>query len=122
MLHRSFKRFDPDKLRADLSEAPWSVMDTFDSADDKASFFNQLFLQILNEHSPIRRVRVKKNGSPWVNKDIRDQMDTRVKLLHRFRDTGALKIGNPTESSATRLQPCYMKQRANTSPAKLYNY
>ena len=62
-------------------------MDTFDSADDKTSFFNQLFLQILNDHAPLRKVRVKKNGCPWVTKDIRDQMDIRVKLLRRFRDT-----------------------------------
>lgn len=61
-------------------------MDTFDCVDDKSDFFNRLFLQILNEHAPLRRVRVKKNGCPWVTKNIRDQMD-RVKLLRRFRAT-----------------------------------
>ena len=38
-------------------------------------------------HAPLRRVWMKKNGCPWVSKDIQDQMDTRVKLLSRFRAT-----------------------------------
>ena len=91
VLRRSFKRFDPDKFKADLSKAPWSVMDTFDCVDDKTDFFNQLFLQVLDDHAPLRRFRVKKNGCPWVTKDIRDQMDTRVKLLHRFRVTRCIE-------------------------------
>ena len=62
-------------------------MDTFDCVDDKTDFFNRLFLQVLNDHAPLRRIRVKKYGCPWVTKDIRDQMDTTVKLLRRFRVT-----------------------------------
>ena len=81
MTNRSFKRLGPDKFKADLSDAPWSVMDTFDCVDDKTDFFNRLFLQALNDHVPLRRVRVKKNGCPWVTKDIQDQM------LRHFRVT-----------------------------------
>ena len=64
VLHRSFKRFHPDKFKADLSDAPWSVMGIFDHVDNKTDFFSQLFLQVLNDHTPLCRVRVKKNGCP----------------------------------------------------------
>ena len=70
VLRISFKKFDPDKFKADLSEAPWSVMDTFDCVDNKTDFFNQLFLQVLNKHAPLRWVRAKTSGCPWVTKDI----------------------------------------------------
>ena len=36
---RSFKRCDMVKLQVDLHEAPWGVMDTFDSLDDKWDYW-----------------------------------------------------------------------------------
>ena len=85
--YRSFKAFDPDKFRQDLLEAPWSVLEIFDDTDDKIDYFNKIFTQTLNKHAPLRKLRVEKNGSPWVTSDIRDQMDIRRKLLRHFRLT-----------------------------------
>ena len=84
---RRSKRIDLDKFRKDLSLAPWSVTDIFDSVDDKLDYFNQTFLQVLNDHAPLRRVRVKKKRSPWMTREIRDQMDNRNESLRRFRAT-----------------------------------
>ena len=53
----------------------------FDNVDDRLDFFNRMFLQVLDSHAPLRRLRVKKNGAPWVTKDLRHQMDIRDKLL-----------------------------------------
>ena len=84
---RRSKRIDLDKFRKDLSLAPWSMIDIFDSVDDKLDYFNQTFLQVLNDHAPLRRVRVKKKRSPWMTREIRDQMDNRDKSLRLFRAT-----------------------------------
>ena len=90
VLRRSYKRFDPEKFIHDLSLIPWSVGEVFDNVDDRLDFFNQMFLQVLDNHAPLRRLRVKRNGVPWVTKDLRHQMDNRDKLLRRFRKTRAV--------------------------------
>ena len=81
------KKIDLDKFREDLSLDPWSVNDIFDSIDDKLDYFNQTFLQVLNDHAPLCRVQIKKKRSPWVTREIREQMDSREKALQRFRAT-----------------------------------
>ena len=78
---RRSRRVNPDKFRKDLSLAPWSVIDIFDDIDNKLDYFNQTFLQVLNDHAPLRRVRIKKKRSLWVTREIRDQMDKRDKSL-----------------------------------------
>ena len=63
------------------------MIDIFDDIDNKLDYFNQTFLQVLNDHAPLRRVRIKKKRSLWVMREIRDQMDKRDKSLRRFRVT-----------------------------------
>lgn len=75
---RSFKKFDPDRFRQELSEAPWSVLEVFDDIDDRLDYFNKVFSQVLNVHAPLRKLRVRKNGSPLGTRGICDQMDVRA--------------------------------------------
>ena len=56
MVHRSYKKFIADKFREDLAAVPWSVSDVFDSVDDKVNFFNEMFLQVIDKHAPLRRI------------------------------------------------------------------
>ena len=78
---RRSKKVNPDKFRKDLSLASWSVIDIFDDIDNKLDYFSQTFLQVLNDHAPLRRVQIKKKRSPWVMREIWDQMDKRDKSL-----------------------------------------
>ena len=61
------------------------VMDIFDDLDDKTEVFNLLFLNILDQHAPLRTVRVKKKPSPWITKAIRKEMDRRNRLFRFYR-------------------------------------
>ena len=83
--HRSFKHFSKTSFEEDLGAVPWCVMDVFEDPDDKAEVFNLLFLDILDQHAPIRTVRVKKNPSPWITKAIRKEMDRRDRLFRFYR-------------------------------------
>ena len=89
VVHRSYKKFNADKFREDLAAVPWSVSDVFDSVDDKVDFFDEILLKALDKHAPLRRIQVKKQGVPWVSRQIRDKMDQRVKLLRCFQRTGS---------------------------------
>ena len=54
---RSYKNFDPDKFIEDLSHVPFHMVTFFEDPDDQVdTFLNSLFLNVLNEHAPIKRV------------------------------------------------------------------
>ena len=75
---RSFKKCDKNELITDLTSAPWGVMETFDEIDDRWSYWKTLFLQVVNQHALLVRVRSKDIGvCEWIGSEIRSLMRTR---------------------------------------------
>ena len=74
---RSFKNYRPDQFLADVSQIPWSVLDIFDDPEDKLNAFNLLFNNVLDEHAPIKTVKIRGRPNPFVTCKIRDLMRTR---------------------------------------------
>ena len=83
--HHSFKNFLESNFTSDLSCVPWSLLDIFDDPDDKVLIFNLLFTNALDEHAPMKTIRIKKNPSPWITKKIRKEMDRRNRLFRFHR-------------------------------------
>ena len=48
----------------------------------KVDTYNTLFADVLKEHAPIKRIKVKARPNPFVTKEIRQPMKTRD-LWHR---------------------------------------
>jgi hypothetical protein len=90
----SFKKFDSDAFNEDLAVAPWSLIDLFDDTDDKVFVFNSLFTTVLDDHAPIKTIRVKKNCAPWITRSVRKEMDKRNKLLRQFHASRCLTAWN----------------------------
>ena len=82
---RSFKHFSKANFEKDLTSVPWCVLDVFDDPADKVEAFNLLFTDILDLHAPVKTVRVKKNPTPWIDKNIRKEMDRRDRLYCFYR-------------------------------------
>ena len=82
---RSCKHFSRTCFEKDLANVPWSVIDIFDSPDDKVDVFNSLFLDVLDLHAPLKTIRIKKKTAPWITKHIRNEMDHRNKLYKLFK-------------------------------------
>ena len=85
---RSFKRCNTEELLHELDGAPWSVMDTFDSIDDKWSYWKSLFFSVIDHHAPVRKVRVRKNTNPWITEDILQITRARNYYRTKYRKTG----------------------------------
>ena len=83
--HRSFKHFNKTSFENDLSYIPWSILDIFDDPDDKVEAFNILFTNVLDDHAPVKTIRIRRKPSPWINKNIRKEMDRRDRLYRFFR-------------------------------------
>ena len=84
---RSFKKCNVDTLLTDLQEAPWGVMDVFDSMDDKWDYWKTLFMKIVNKHAPMIRIRPRKHSHQWISADIRMMMKSRNYYRNKYRKT-----------------------------------
>ena len=65
---RSFKNLHEEEFMFDLSSAPWHVGDIFDSLDDQYSYWNLLMNQVLDDHVPLRRMKVRAHDVPYMNR------------------------------------------------------
>ena len=106
------------------------MLDVFDDPADKVEAFNLLFTVILDLHAPVKTVRVKKNPTPWIDKNIRKEMDRRDRLYRFYRR-------NPSSASrdifkAQRNRVVWLQRKAkieyfqrliskNSHPAAIWN-
>ena len=56
---RSVSNYNSESFLEDLSYVPWHMVNFFDDVDDRVETFNSLFLEVLDEHAPIKRIRIK---------------------------------------------------------------
>ncbi|CAB4015780.1 Hypothetical predicted protein [Paramuricea clavata] len=93
---RSFKNYNPEAFCEDIYNAPWSVINNFDDVNDSLNAFDVLFNGILDQHAPVRKVKVRVRPHPFVTEEIQK--------LTRIRDCWrkiARKIGDPVRGLLT---------------------
>ena len=64
-------------LLRDLSYTPFHIISLFDEFNDQVEVFNELLLEVLNQHAPIKRVKIKSKPNPLITLEIRQLMRTR---------------------------------------------
>ena len=78
--YRSFKTFDENAFINDLKQVPWETIQTTNCLDEMVEIWNELFLEVINKHSPLKCHRVKKKRQPdWITTEILDLMKGRNK-------------------------------------------
>ena len=85
---RTFKQCNTGKLIEDMEEAPWSVMDTLESIDDMWDYWKSLFLSVLDQHAPRRKVRMRVFSGPWMSEDVLKIARARNYYRTKYRRTG----------------------------------
>ena len=94
---RSLKHYNKDSFCEDISNVSWSVINNFEDVNDCLNSFDLLFNEILDQHAPIRKVKVRTRPNPFVTEEIRGLIKTR----DRWRKL-ARKTGDPAAWSAYR--------------------
>ena len=80
---------NPKDFKHDLESAPWWVCSTFEDLDDITWAWNCMYNVIASSHIPLRKAKVRKNSLPWMNSEIRKEMNKRYKLLKACDGTPA---------------------------------
>ena len=60
-----------------MSYAPFHIIGLFDDFNDQVDVNNELFLEVLNQHAPVRRVKIRSKPNPFITPEIRQLMRTR---------------------------------------------
>ena len=74
---RSYSRYTSDSFCEDLLLVPWHMVHFFDDNDSQLETFNSLFLDVLDQHASIKRVKIKSRPNPFVTPEIKQFMKTR---------------------------------------------
>ena len=76
---RSYKNYGHNNFIQDLTYAPFHMVSFFDDFDDQVHAFNCIFLDVLDKHAPIKRIKIKSRPNPYVTPEIQQLMKTRDK-------------------------------------------
>lgn len=82
---RCIRECSVEKLVADLSSAPWQVMDSLDDMDSKWHYWKKLFSEIVDTHIPLKKARVRRKSLPWITREIRVLMRARNYLCTKAK-------------------------------------
>ena len=78
---RSFRHYDGQQFVADLEQIPWDEFALVDDASKMLDHFNNKFIHVLDEHAPVKTIRIKHRCFPFVDAEIQDLMRNRNILL-----------------------------------------
>ena len=74
---RSYSGNAPNSFCEDFSLVPWHMVHFFDDTDFQGEAFNSLFLDVLDQHAPIKRLKIKSRSNPLVTPEIKQLGKTR---------------------------------------------
>ena len=76
MTTRSYKNYDHDSFIEDLANVPFHIVNLFDDPDDQVHAFNCLFQYVLDNHAPIKQIKIHSRPNP-VSTEIKGIMNMR---------------------------------------------
>ncbi len=106
--YRDMKNFNEATFLNDLGNVPWSVVETFENPNDALDTWYKLYENVLDDHAPIKKKRVKYWHQPkWINKDILDGIHQRDKLFRQKKFDEYKKQRNAVKSMIAKAKKKY---------------
>ena len=86
---RSYANYDPVNFSTDLASKAPELLTIFDESDvnTKLSIFNKVFLSTLQDHAPIKTIKVRSRPCPYVTHEIKELMKHRDSLHRIYLNT-----------------------------------
>ena len=76
--YRTYKHFEKDNFLHDLSLIPYHVTCIFDDIDDSYWLWNELTMQVINEHTPLKTRTVKGRMVSYMNGELRRTINVKI--------------------------------------------
>jgi hypothetical protein len=84
ILYRSYKHFDVDKFKWDLSQQPFHMLRYMTNMDEAYTYFQDLVVNVLNTHAPVKTRYTRDAGAPFINSDLRKAIYKKRMLYKKF--------------------------------------
>ena len=78
-----------DQFSSDMEHIPWDTINLMESVDEKLDAFNDLFLAGLDNHAPIKTVKLRRKPNPAITPEIKELIMKRNQLHAKARKTGS---------------------------------
>ena len=86
---RDEKAFNPSRFENEVSNLPFSVIDHTNDPDDKLQTFNSLLKGCIDEHAPLKKIKVTRPAAPWLrDEEIRTLQTQRNECRYQAHQTG----------------------------------
>ena len=90
-IRKKFKNMNNQQFLSDLSQQPLSALQSFDDPNYALEYFNQILIDTLNKHAPVKQKRIKHSHQPdWFNSEILNAIKCRDKAK-QFNNEQAFK-------------------------------
>ena len=116
---RSFKNYTADQFPSDIAHVPWETVELMDSVDDKVNACNDLFLTYLDNHDPIKTLKVKPKSNPSITAEIKKRIKKRNKFHKRARKSGSHEDWKVFADLSREIKQSIRQAKENTSHNKL---
>ena len=75
-----------DKLKRDLSEAPWHVGEVFNDLEDQVSYWSTLMTNITDENLPLKKMRVRAKDVPYMTTNWKNAIRAKRRALATYQN------------------------------------
>ena len=121
--YRTYKHFNEDDFTQDIAKAPFQVGEIFDDIDDKIWFYNNLLINVIETHAPMKRKLIKCKQVPYMNGKLRKAINVKAMLRRKFdkyrTDTAWFKYkaqrNLATNMKLASIRQYFAEQCSNTS-------
>jgi hypothetical protein len=82
--YRSFREFDRQSFVDDLERAPFHIAEVFDDVNDSYWAHEQMFLEVVDRHAPVKIRKPRKHSAPFMNSKLRKAVHKKRMLHNRY--------------------------------------
>ena len=114
--YRSYKQFEDASFLDDLKHAPWNIIETFDNPNDALDAWTYLFMDVVNQHAPIKQRRVKRATQPeWLDDETLAAMKLRDTYAARGDDLNRKIWRNKVTTLIRQAKTTYYRNTINSN-------
>lgn len=84
IIFRSNKGFNAEEFNEHLLTAPWHVGEIFNEVDDQAHFWDTLMKNIVDEHLPVKTMRVRDRDVPYMTAQWKSAIRAKRKATAKY--------------------------------------
>jgi hypothetical protein len=82
--YRSYRKMNEGAFINDLASAPLHVSNIFDDPSDQVWFYNTVLNEVIEQHAPLKKKKLKCPPLPYMNSELRKAINVKAMLKRKY--------------------------------------